>query len=242
LKITSTGIALLLALAIPALSVAQEPQDDRWRFEVTPVYIWGSGLDGEVTVKGVTVPVDLSFGDILDQTDFAYMGHIEVNNPRYLFFADVLYLDMGSSAELWSSDLEFFLIDGAGGYRIDRYLDAYLGLRVTSIESSLADRSGDERRVGRQTWAKPFVGVRSSYPISTPDLRAIFRVDVSGLGIVGEFDFNAHVALEYRVSSKVALTAGYRYFDTDYSDGEDENEFAWNIAQSGPGLGLTLHF
>ncbi|WP_156953419.1 hypothetical protein [Afifella pfennigii] len=66
--IQAFGFALLAG----AISTPAHAQD--WEFQVTP-YAWLSGLSGDVgTIPGLPAgSVDLSFGDILDDLDFAGM-------------------------------------------------------------------------------------------------------------------------------------------------------------------------
>ena len=72
--------SVLMALAIFFSSSAAWAQEmgsetKEWRFSFIP-YIWITSMNGEMTVRGRTIDIDASFGDILENSDsvFAFNG------------------------------------------------------------------------------------------------------------------------------------------------------------------------
>ena len=58
-----------------ASAVAAEEKPDAqsgWEFQVAP-YLWAISMNGDATVKGQEADVDVSFSDIWDELNFAFM-------------------------------------------------------------------------------------------------------------------------------------------------------------------------
>ena len=69
---------------------AENGQDSTWEFTITP-YLWMTGIDGDVTVKGRDAEVDVGFDDILDDLDIAALAHFIAKRGRWKFCATELY-------------------------------------------------------------------------------------------------------------------------------------------------------
>ena len=48
---------------------------------------WGAGQD-------VSAGSSTDFGDILKDTDFGFLGHLEAEKGRYALFGDIIYLSV----------------------------------------------------------------------------------------------------------------------------------------------------
>ena len=70
-----------------------------WQFR-TALYGWAQSLDGDVTVRGFTAPVDLKFSDLLQDLDMAFMGLAEVSHGRWGLLLDVNYAKISDSLSL----------------------------------------------------------------------------------------------------------------------------------------------
>ncbi len=81
-------IALILVFVCPlaygeeasdtATEANLEPSETKpWEFNLTPFYGWLVNLDGDVTVKTLTLPVELDFGDVFDQLEGVLTVHFE---------------------------------------------------------------------------------------------------------------------------------------------------------------------
>lgn len=136
--------------------------DTPFRLTVTP-YAWLTSFQGDLGVRGLAVELDMSFSDVLKESDtiVALMGSVELAKGRFLFQFNGAYssaefsdergsawsgplgggvsVDAEFDAELRTSWLEFF-----AGYRMVESpwgeekknvfaLDGFLGVRRTSI-------------------------------------------------------------------------------------------------------------
>lgn len=52
-----------------------------WEISLTP-YLWMAGVDGVVGVGEMLAPVDMNFGDVLGNLDFALIGAAEARRGR----------------------------------------------------------------------------------------------------------------------------------------------------------------
>ncbi len=87
-----TAGALLLAAAVPVTSAAAS-DSDQWEYDAM-IYLWGAGMDG-TTQTGADF--DISFNDILDDLNMAFMGTFVARKSKWSFLADAIYLDISQS-------------------------------------------------------------------------------------------------------------------------------------------------
>jgi hypothetical protein len=50
------------------------------------------------------------------------------------------------------------------------------------------------------------------------------------------------VTARWRATDSADVVASYRYLDVDYEDGSGADLFVYDVATSGPGLGVTFRF
>ena len=73
-----------------------KPKD--WSLSLTP-YLWMMSVDGTLSAKGVSAPIDMSFRDILDVLDFASAARLEGHRGRWGFFLDGNYAKLGMESD-----------------------------------------------------------------------------------------------------------------------------------------------
>lgn len=123
-----------------------EGSSDKWQFAIIP-YLWLMGINGKTTIKGRTADLDVSFGDIWNNLDFAAEVHIEAWKDRYGFFIDTsfakiaikdnvdLRFDNTLSAKFVT---KFFLGEFGGFYRLGTWpLGGGTGSYKSKTNSSL---------------------------------------------------------------------------------------------------------
>lgn len=137
-----------LSLACTAPVSAQESDsDDPWRFKAA-IYLWGAGIDG-TTRRGNEF--DVSFSDIWDNLDFAFMGAFEARKGKWSAAADVIYMDVsvdragtiGPRSAPVSADLDLtgWVLNFQGARNVYEHenatVDVLLGARYLDLESKL---------------------------------------------------------------------------------------------------------
>jgi hypothetical protein len=69
-------LTTLLASLIATTTVAHAEQSDGWEFSGT-FYLWAAQSDTTITTPTGSVESSLSFGDAVENLDFAFMGTLE---------------------------------------------------------------------------------------------------------------------------------------------------------------------
>jgi hypothetical protein len=122
-------MVVLVMACTSAYGKEASPNPDPWRFELT-LYGFLAGMDVVSTLNGADTPVDLSFGDLLDDFDvIAAMGRLEAWKGQWVFIVDGLYISLETDAKLKpvkgldltldaDVDIRLFDLDLAVGYRV----------------------------------------------------------------------------------------------------------------------------
>jgi hypothetical protein len=221
--------------------------DDRWHFFVAP-YLWASGMEGSVGVKGVTtVPVDVSFGDVMENFDLGFLGRFEGRRNRTGFGIDVAYMNLGAdvtgpvTGQLGlGADVRSLTAEGIFTYRVvghdaqESFVDLIGGARYMKNRAGLArERDGEEIADTSQTldWIDALAGARARLPV-VGKVALHGRTDIAGLG--SDFSWNLQGGVDVTFGTHWKTGAGYRYFDVDYDKGEGVERKIWQITYQGP--------
>jgi hypothetical protein len=81
--------ALMLASVLPVTAAAS----DQWEYDAT-IYLWGAGMDATTNTGG---DIDISFSDIVDNLDMAFMGSFGAHKGKWSLLADAIYMDLSQS-------------------------------------------------------------------------------------------------------------------------------------------------
>ena len=202
--------------------------DSGWRVG-TSMYVWATRLDGDMTFRGTTVPVDVPFDKVFDNLKFTFMGLVEVGKGRWSFMSDLFYakLEPSTSNELatFDSQIEQFIGNFAVFYRVvetsTTRLDTYAGARVNWMETDvdIKFRGGPSfSESADKTWVDPIIGVRFHHDLNEKwFVRAL--ADIGGFGVSSDITWQGMTSLGYRVTDNASLGLGYRGIGTDYTSG-----------------------
>ncbi len=256
----SVWVALAVAFPI-GVSAQTSPTDGGWQFHATP-YLWLSGLQGNVTTGGGrTIPVDASFGDILDATDslIGLAGYFDARKGKWGIFTDVTFIKMGVDGLVQEDGLidlttRLSLVEVGGLYRLadsgaasdkESSVDFVYGLRSTAIELSTDLKPIDGVTEGRelfknkQNWLDPFFGVRGEAALAKR-ISLVGSGDIGGFGVGSDFTWKAFGGVNIRVAEWFGILAGYRALGQDYKNSDDD--FAWDMTMHGPIVGFGFTF
>jgi hypothetical protein len=241
--------AAWLALPAAAQTSASAADDSHWHFALTP-YLWGMSAKGTVSFKGIPEqPVEASFGDILSNLNFGFLGRTEGRKGRVGFATDVTFMNLGASIPAREVlqrfepevDMRQFAGEAVGFYRAHRsastqgrtgFVDLLAGLRYNAVSSRLqgAEFDGTKRSL---TWVDAVAGVRFAAPVGSRWSLA-GRGDLAGFG--SKLTWQLQGDLWYELSPRWALGAEYRYIDTDYDEGTGTARKVWKVVNQGPGI------
>ena len=234
IRIVSAAI-LLFGLAQPASAQYYDYSDHGdAEFQVS-IYSWIIDQEGDVTIDGTTIPVDVILDNFSKLWRRSLNGRIQARYTHWTLLFDGRYVALRDDGV----NIDLVLLDLVGGYRLASWLEIMAGGRYFNIDAELVSPDSGTFK-GKQGWFDPVVGGRVIFPLAR-GLYLSLRGDVGGFGVGSEFTWQGVGALSWRISN-FSLSGGYRIWDVDYQSGSGENLFRYNVITKGPGIGFTIHF
>jgi hypothetical protein len=239
----------------PASADKKFVNDGKWHF-ATIGYVWFAGATGDVDVIGPLKPVkiDFSFGEIFKHLEFpwAIMGAAEARHNRLVILGDLMWVKIGADKNIKIRDRDFLsgslttktaLATFEGGWRaVDGEglkLDLLAGLRLNMSKNSV-QVSGPNRSLSgsvNKTWVDPVIGTRALIPLGGKFGMTLYG-DLGGIVWGSKISWQTIGTLNYRISSKMTLGAGYRYYKVDYHNGS----YLYDMAYHGPIVAFRTDF
>jgi hypothetical protein len=234
------GLALLAATPLHA---------EEWKHELAP-YLWGSAMEGTTGIGGVTADVDVSFGDILDNLEMGFMGMYRGTRDRFSISVDTIFMGLGATErsrnDLAKADIDVdqFVLGAAAGYALTekflvlgglRYNDLSAEVKVTGPLGNTADAETDE------SWVDPYLGAQYTIPLSDAWSLNLYG-DIGGFGVGSDLAWQGLVTFRWQLTERTGALAAYRYMDVDYESGSGSDRFKYDMAFSGPALGIVFTF
>jgi opacity protein-like surface antigen len=250
--------SLLPALLCAGAAGVAQADESQWSHAITP-YVWGSGMSGQAALGTPLGPleadVDVSFGDILENLRLGAMVAYRGDRGPWTVMGDLIYMeleadrarDVGPVRVDATANVEQIALEADVGYRWTEHVTVFAGLRYNSIDLDLdvlrtGPGAGARRTAGESAqWIDPLVGAIAEIPLA-PRWALELRGDVGGFGVGADLAWQAVVTARWRATDSVDVVASYRYLDVDYEDGSGADLFVYDIATSGPGLGVTFRF
>jgi len=89
-RLERVACASMLSIAGVVAQAADPATSDDWQFNAG-LYLWGAGLNGETSAGS---DFDISFGDLINNLNMAFMGNFEARKSKWSLAADVIYLNV----------------------------------------------------------------------------------------------------------------------------------------------------
>lgn len=242
--------AVAVATSLALGSSAAFAQEAPWGFELTP-YLWGGGLDGDVTIRGHKAEVDRGFDDLVDRLDFSgsllgigYRNHFVVWTQLDYIATDTDELDVDErpasgnvrlESDFFAGTLGFGYIFGEPNGR--RHLDLLLGAKYLSVENDLTlGNIGTFKR--DKSYLDPVIIARPSFRISE---RWRFNPTIQlGGGVDADLIWELQPQLQFQINDNLGLRFGYRNMYYDLKSDNGQNEFDGSYRGFVIGLGGTF--
>lgn len=245
--------------ARPAVAEEVSQDNNKWQFEITP-YLFAAGMDGTVGMQGVSADVDMSFSDIWDHLDKAFMLFFSAQKGDWIFAFDGTYFSLeDEAASSWQGpfgntntaqlnvDVTEQIYAFSAGRRVlnkQTKVDILGVARYTSLDTNmtLAGTTGADllpdgsRSVGlTESWWDAAVAVR----VITPIANNWSFVGYADIGTGGsDLTYQLLAGVNWQISNLLSTKLGYRYFYQDYN----KDDFKWDMANSGVYVGLGFSF
>lgn len=228
-------IVLTWTTVLSPLAWAQEQKQGAWEWSVAP-YLWGTGIDGTIGVRGHETSVNADFGDLVDFVNAAAALHVEaMNKNRWGFYTEVFYVSLGNETTTATGEIDSnayqTIADAAAMYRIKPPLDLYFGARYQRVSTNISFPI-----LGRfsqaEDWTDFIVGARYA-PKLSKRWQLVLRGDVG----TGDSDSTwlAQILGVYQFTKHWSVAGGYRYLNTDF----ENNGFTWDMAEKGVGIAFA---
>jgi hypothetical protein len=227
--------------------LATETSDDEWEFSAG-VYLWAADIPIE-TASGEDI--EITFDDIIEDLDMAFMGIFGAQKGKWGFQADVIYFDVDDDSNdslgrfglltLTNIELKAAIVTPTASYRVldtDRlHLHILGGLRYLYLDIEVdidplpaLEPDGDS--------TDGIVGFKGDIQLNEK-WRIPFYYDV-GKGD-SELTYQADIGIDYRVSS-FDLGLHYRYLKFKFDEDEEFGKAIDNIVVKGPMFGFKYLF
>ena len=242
--------SLVLAALTP--TVAARPGDEpvahsaEWQFAVIPD-LWGASLDGSIAAGSLpAIDVDASFGELLENLDFAAATFFTARKGSWSLLADISYVGLEIEKQVAASTVtnesELYWTSIAGGYRIETgtatQLDVFAGARYFAVDNEISSSGGvTGKRSNLEDWVDPIVGILLVHPVG-PEATVELLADVGGFGVGSDLTYEIMPSVSYALNESLALRAGFRWMDVDFED----SDFEFDATQAGFLFGLGFRF
>ena len=249
--IRSLFCATLLGLVAPTGAAAQDASPDgRWEFTIAP-YLLFPHMDGQVTMRGHPVEVDVGPSEMFENLDFGAMLVLEMANRDWAITLDGLYMNLGEKGETPETeraaevDMKQLGIQATGLRRVASWAEIGIGGRLNSLEGGLFVAPGDVVLPGidvsqTKTWFDPLIAARLTAPLESRWKLGLWG-DFGGFGIGSEFAWQVFPHVGYRFGSLFELDVGYRALGMKYETGSGNELFVYDMIIFGPQIGLVFH-
>lgn len=248
-KTIAVSLVMVLLVCLGPKAYAEDTSKTKnWDFQLAPFYLWAVNMEGDVTVRGTTAPIELEFGDIFDRLEGVLTAHFEAwYKEKWGFLADLNYVSIGDGLEtrLLTLDVDFETVITELGafYRFTHGSHAFeplAGIRYTSMEVKV-DIVGARPRSLKETknWVDPIVGLRYKYHITDKWLVSA-RGDIGGFGVGSQFTWNLVGLIYFEPWRHVGFFGGYRALDVDFQKGSGIDKFRYDVLMHGPLLGFNI--
>jgi hypothetical protein len=225
---------LVVCGASSALAQEQNPESFSW--SVTP-YLWASETKLDLTLgNGLSVGDTVSFSDLLDTLDTAFMIHAEGGKGNWSMYGDLTYLDMSDSDEreliTIDSDSEQTFLDVGAAYwpnGVNSNLSVLGGLRYSSFDDRYTFRAGDET-IGTRRMSSDYydalIGVRYRFDLSER-WSLLTRADYSFGDSEGIYVVNANFSVTVGKRRQNRILFGYQYKQAEFKEGDLRSKFSY---------------
>lgn len=209
-------------------AAAEEGPAEPWAFTAA-IYLWATGIEGDVAAGGTTASLDVPFSELFDDLTGAFMGRFGARKGKWGILVDIFWAALednstGPVGGAIKAEMDMFIGELTGSYQVLERgepekgvftLDAYAGARVYSVEVELTTTLANPEQ--SETWVDPIVGFDARF--RTHKWLFLARADIGGFEISSELCWSVMVGVSYECSELISLAAGYRWLDIDFESG-----------------------
>jgi len=243
IKLYLAIILVCITCNINSQSKLSKENSEKWEWNLAP-YVWAVGMKGDLTVKNLEVPLNLKFGDVVENVNIGVMLHAEAKKNRWSIMTDIFYakINQNEFPEQVLMDLNTEItitqkmIELGGAYTFTELntfkMDFLLGARYFSLNTEI-DADNLSAIVIEENFIDPFVGVRFINHWNKFSLGG--RIDVGGFGVGSEVSYKYNVGAGYQFTELFKLDIGYQVYNPRYEN--NNQDLIYDLASQGFILG-----
>jgi hypothetical protein len=222
------------------MPAAAQTASEEWRVVVAP-YLLGASMNGTAAIRGREVEVDVSASDIFSNLQFGAMGLVVARRGSWGLGADAIWMALGTTVRNTNVDFNQGAFAFYGLRRLGGAADVTFGLRVNTLQGKLDFKALGVQVSEDKTWVDPIVGLILRSP---EDRRVLLRVysEIGGFGAGSDFEWQIFPTVGIKLTKSASLEFGYRWLDLDYSAGDGDERFSYDVLTQGPIGGVAFRF
>ena len=245
----SSSYAALACLTLLPVTVAYGQQTNDFGWSITP-YLWATETRVDLTLRDADIGAgEISFGDLLDVLDAAFMVHVEGGKGNWTAFGDLTYLKTSDTVErtafVIDTDSKQLFFDGAVAWwpaGAGSNFNLYGGLRLSDFDDRYTFRlASDNTPVGERRSTKDYydalVGLRYRFDFSDR-WALVTQADTSFGDSEGTYLLRANLAWTVGKRQQNRILFGYQYKTAEFRDGDLRLDYDYQ----GPMAGFNFRF
>ena len=219
---------------------AAQTASDGWDVVAEP-YLMGAAMNGAVALRGRDVDVDVSASDIFSNLQFGAMGMLVAKKGHWGFGADAIWMALGTTVRNTNVDVNQGAFAFYGLRQLGPTAGVTFGLRVSTLQGTLDFKTLGVAVSQDKTWVDPIVGLSLRTAAGRPLQLRVYS-EIGGFGAGSDFAWQVFPTLAIHFSDRVSLDVGYRWLDLDYTTGEANERFTYDVLTQGPVAGVGFRF
>ena len=233
-------LVVVVMAAASAAPAAAQAAGDEWQVYVAP-YLMGAGMSGATTVRGREVDIDISASDIFSNLEFGAMGVLVARKGHWGFGADAIWMALGAPVRDTDVDFNQGAFAFYGLRELSPAADVTFGARINTLQGAITSKPSGAEVSQDKTWVDPIAGLTLRTSAGKPVQMRVYT-EVGGFGLGSDFTWQIFPTVSIKMGQSASLELGYRWLDLDYSSGEGNNQFGYDVLTQGPVLGFGFRF
>ena len=247
-----SGAVILLGVLAFGSPTGAQATDDEWHVTFAP-YVMGASMSGTAGVRGFEAKVDLPASEIFSNLQMGFDGYIGVQKGDWGFGVDGIYMALGASTNYVNIDPGQAAFTFLASRLVAPNLDLTLGARWNLVRSRIEFKGNSPVFPGTVVedtyqWVDAVIGIDWRLPIGR---RWIFGLpaNVGGFGISSKITVDVFPNVQYQLTKRAWLGAGWRLLYVNYQTGHDDgppvlnsDSFLYKVVSTGPVIGMLFRF
>ncbi len=240
------ALVILAFLAPPASAQSQQSGTgpDKWEHTLAPYFMlpW---MNGTTAIRGHEVKVDVAPGDIFENLQFGVMGYFEARKGRWAVGADAIYMALGATVDKPATNVD--MNQGAytftGLRQVNKNVDVVFGARWNVLQAKLDFKGPILLGTFKETkqWVDPIVGLKIRQNLGGK-WHFTMEGDIGGFGAGSKFAWHLFPVVGMDVGKRATFGLGYRVLGADYTTGDGNQRFKYDVITQAFVMGAAFHF